>query len=534
MCYKFKCLVMMAVISFICPPGMAAAQNFASTAQEQSSESGDVLAQLENMETMITEQEQQVEQLKTRDIPKDDVAPAAVVEREMSMEEQQAYWQQDVADQSIPDIKKRLRIDAAFREAKEFMKQVDQDLENVPQRVEKDVIYEIKTPEEIIRGVIPEEVAGREIDLDFDETPLEDVLMTLGASAEVNIMLDPSLRGKTLDLHLKSVTVEHALLLIAQPFDLGFKQIGNSLLVTERQKLRNETLESKVFTLRNISADQVEILVRDMVETVNISPDINSLLVMGSPQEIRKVERIIKEVDKPQLQVILEAKIVEVDKGALKQLGVDWSDSISLSYQESGRPNEFDTTEDAPDNPFKIFQLSRSALQFDTVLKMLETQDKAKVLSNPRVATMNDRQAEIFVGDRIPYTVTTVSGGVATTDVRFEEPGIRLQITPSIIDEDFVVIKVEPEVSYIFSFRGDADEYPWTKKRSATAYVRVKNNQPFVMGGLLSQQDKETLYKVPFLGDIPLIGNLFNYDDRTLEDVELIITVVPKIVRGEE
>ena len=129
--------------------------------------------------------------------------------------------------------------------------------------------------------------------------------------------------------------------------------------------------------------------------------------------------------------------------------------------------------------------------------------------------------------------MTTISGGVATTDVRFEEPGLRLKITPSIIEEDFVVIKVEPEVSFIFGFRGPDDQFPWVKKRQATAYVRVKNNQPFILGGILNQEDKKNLYKVPMLGNIPLLGNLFSYKKDTVTDTELIITVVPTIVHGE-
>ncbi len=163
---------------------------------------------------------------------------------------------------------------------------------------------------------------------------------------------------------------------------------------------------------------------------------------------------------------------------------------------------------------------------------MLENQNKAKVLSSPSITTLNGKESKIFVGDRIPYTVTNVTGGVATTDVRWVEPGIRLTITPSIIGEDFVVIKVEPEVSFIFAFRGPNSEFPHIKTREATAYVRIKNNEPFILGGLLGQEDKKNLYKVPFLGNIPWIGNVFTNEKTTTSDVELIITITPTIVYG--
>ncbi|HDN85233.1 MAG TPA: type II and III secretion system protein, partial [Candidatus Aerophobetes bacterium] len=167
------------------------------------------------------------------------------------------------------------------------------------------------------------------------------------------------------------------------------------------------------------------------------------------------------------------------------------------------------------------------------IIKMLENENKAKVLSSPRVTTLNNKEAEIFVGDKVPYTVTLVSGGTTTTEVRFIEAGVRLKITPSIIEKDFVVIKIEPEVSYIYTWRGPQDQYPWVKTRQATAYVRVKNGQPFVLGGLLNKEDKKNLYKVPLIGDIPWLGNLFKYEKHTVYDSELIITVTPTIVSGE-
>jgi type II secretory pathway component GspD/PulD (secretin) len=155
------------------------------------------------------------------------------------------------------------------------------------------------------------------------------------------------------------------------------------------------------------------------------------------------------------------------------------------------------------------------------------------LLANPRISTLNGKDAEIFVGDQVPYTVTTVTGGVATTEVRFVEPGIRLKITPSIVEDDFVVMQVEPEVSFIFAFRGENSDVPQVKTREARANVRIKNNETVVIGGLIDQEDKENLSKMPFVGDLPLIGNIFSYQKRTILDTELIITVTPTVVRGE-
>lgn len=389
------------------------------------------------------------------------------------------------------------------------------------------------TDEQVVEGLLSPDLQAAKIDLDFTDVALNDIFMTVAKVGNLNVMLDPEVKNITAEIHLKQVSLKEGLLLVANAYNLGFKRLGNSMYVMSRDKLKQQSVASLVIKLRNIKAREAKAMIADLIKVVNVSEEINSLIVIGQPDEIAKVQKVIKTIDRPQPQVVLEAKIIEVNKDALKDFGIDWSSQISLSYQEGGRPTTIPDTAAPLGKVFNIGSFERSPLSFTSLIKMLENKNLAKVLSNPRVTTMNDKEAEIFVGDRIPYTVTTVSGGVATTDVRFEEPGIRLKITPSFIDGDFVVIKVEPEVSFIFSFRGPDNQYPWTKKRQATAYVRVRNNEPFVLGGLLNQEDKKNLYKVPLLGGVPLLGNLFTHESHTVQDTELIITIIPTVVQGD-
>ncbi|MCB9771851.1 MAG: hypothetical protein H6754_04820 [Candidatus Omnitrophica bacterium] len=395
---------------------------------------------------------------------------------------------------------------------------------------EAPIAYE--TQDEVIKSVISDEVLRKKVDLDFDETALGDIIQTISKIAEVNIVLDPTLKMNKFDLHLTSVSIQEALLLIGDSFKVGYKRVGDSLYATLREELLQQSQTSRVFQLKNINVAQAKELLGDMAKKIQSSQDLNSLIAVGQPEEIEKMEKAINRLDRPQPQVVLEAKIIEITRDGLKDLGVDWSDQISTGFQESGRPVSFGNIENSPDNAIKLYSLARNPVQFTAALQMLENQNKAKILSSPSVSTLNGKESQIFVGDRIPYTTTNVTGGVATTDVRWVEPGIRLTITPSIIGEDFVVIKVQPEVSFIFAFRGPNNEFPHIKTREATAYVRIKNNEPFVLGGLLGQEDKKNLYKVPLLGNIPWVGNLFSHEKTTTSDVELIITITPTIVYG--
>lgn len=434
----------------------------------------------------------------------------------------------EIRKQTIKDIVYDHKIDQAFKEAKE----VDAKSNVNSVYSEPFVSTPTMTDSQLIRNVLSEELAQKKIDFDFDETNLGNIITMLGETGNINIILDPALKNNQFDLHLKNATIEETLLLIASSYDLGFDRIGDSLFVTKKEKLKKKNAITKIIKLKHIKVQEAKTMVQDIIGSVSASDELNSLIVVGDRDDIVEVEKVIKQIDQPQPQVILEAKIIEVNRDALKDVGVDWSDQINLSYQESGRPVDFSDTEKATGSPIEIFSIARNPIQLNTVIRMLENQNKAKVLSNPRVTTLNNQKAEIFVGDRIPYTITNVTGGVVTTDVRWVEPGIRLSITPSIIEDDFVVILVKPEVSFIYAYRGPNDEFPQVKTREATAYLRIKNNEPFVLGGLLNQEDKNNLYKVPMLGSVPLFGNLFSYEKHSVLDTELIITIIPTVVRG--
>lgn len=372
------------------------------------------------------------------------------------------------------------------------------------------------------------------IDLTFDNVDLKHSLQVISEGGDFNIVVDPSVAGKKVDLHLKSVSVKEALQLLCNAHGLDSARVGDSLFVSTKEKIKEMALVKKVIKLKNIRAPDAQSLMASLAESISFNSDLNTLVVVGTPKQIEEMERVVKRIDVQQLQVELEAQIIEIDSNALSETGIDWSDNIDYNFQETKRPVTTDNSERIDSGiayPFKLFRLARDATQFRVNIHMLVSEDKAKILSNPKITTMNEKEAEIFIGDRIPYEVTLISGGVTTTEVRFVEAGIKLRITPSIIEDDFVVVEVKPEVSYIYSWRGPDDEYPWVRTRQATANVRVRNGESFVIGGLMGEEESNNIDKVPFFGDLPFVGKLFQYKKDTLDTKEIVIAVTPIIKR---
>ncbi len=427
---------------------------------------------------------------------------------------------------------KQKQSDTIYDIIDEALRQEEQRRQDSITASQKPKSSKMMTLEPAVERIIQSGKGQERMNLEFEATSLGKVLNSIAEVAGINMVLDPELAEKKIDLHLKDVPAEEALSLIFSAHNLGSSPVGNSLYISHRDKIKKEASQVCLIKLENLSVENAQALIKDLAQVANISKEINTMTVMGTPDQISQVQEILKKADVPQSLVVMETKIIEINRDALKELGVDWSDALNINFQEAKRAADpaDPLDDDSAKSAFKVFTIGRNALSFDASVKMLESKNLARILSNPRVTTLNNKEAEIFVGDRIPYTITTVTGGVASTEVRFSEPGIRLKITPSIIESGFVVIKIEPEVSYIYTWRGPDDQYPWIKTREATAYVRVKNNETFVLGGLLTNEDKQNLYQVPFLGKLPLLGNLFSYHKNTNTDSELIITVTPVVI----
>jgi type II secretory pathway component HofQ len=176
---------------------------------------------------------------------------------------------------------------------------------------------------------------------------------------------------------------------------------------------------------------------------------------------------------------------------------------------------------------------SRQLTAFDLTLDMLLRNNKAEVLADSRLTTINGREASIKLVDIVPYILS--SGGVGgQVQVQKEEVGIKLNIAPTVNTDGYITVKVEPEVSTIFEFIGPDANIPRVKSRTSSTTIRVKDGESIVIGGLLSNDKKQTTYKLPFFHRLPWLGEkLFTSRSVIERKTDLIIQITPKIVVDE-
>ena len=295
-------------------------------------------------------------------------------------------------------------------------------------------------------------------------------------------------------------------------------------------------------------------MLQDISDQIQVDISGNKLLVNASPKKIAEIQDVVKQIDIPAIQIMLETRLIEVAADSEEQLGIDWSrlskfttilaenaldettggsiipDDQTLGQKPTTMP--FDPLKSSLKEGSQIVPryFSRQMTAFDITLDMLMKANQAEVLADSRLTTLNGREASIKLVDIVPYILS--SGGVGgQVQVQREEVGIKLDINPTVNTDGFITVKVEPEVSTIFEFIGPDNNIPRVKSRKSSTTIRVKDGESIIIGGLLSNDRKQTLYKFPLLHKLPWIGGkLFTSKNLVERKTDLIIQITPRIV----
>lgn len=259
----------------------------------------------------------------------------------------------------------------------------------------------------------------------------------------------------------------------------------------------------------------------------------NALLAVGSQAELAMVEQILQALDRKPPQVLIRTQIVQIEQGALKQLGLSYGLG---SKQFSGG---FDSNTPDMNGRFTFESATNQAANLRVALDALVTQNKAKVLASPSVLAMNNRSSIIKITDDIVSKTTTTTTQNAnqtliTQTVELGEVGITLELTPRIDPQGSITMNVHPVISIVRrEERASNRDILATLKSTRefqTQEIRVLNGETIVIGGLIQDSGRETIEKIPLLGDIPILGKLFQRTVVDQERTEVQILITPEIV----
>ena len=255
----------------------------------------------------------------------------------------------------------------------------------------------------------------------------------------------------------------------------------------------------------------------------------NALLITTFVRNFPAVEKLIKQLDVLLPQVLIEAKIIEVTLDDQSAFGVEWMWEQGTTVNEQPHRQEGTTDFGLAE---EIFGLKYGILssKLDTMLHALTKDTKVNILSTPRIMTKNNQEAIINVGQEIPFLVSTqetATGGILTS-TDFRNVGVILTVTPRINRSGTVSLDVNQQINSLIEFT--LFDAPIISTREATASVTVRDKQTMVIGGMIKDDKTETIHKTPIVGDIPLLGKLFQRKDSRVEKTELMVFITPHVV----
>lgn len=349
------------------------------------------------------------------------------------------------------------------------------------------------------------------------------------------------------------------------------KEIQRLVLELDQPVERSAT--TQVFYLRHAKAAEMATLLQAMAgeetsaktETakgnrktlIQAHESTNALVVAGNPDQLREMRLLVDQLDIRRAQVLVEAIIVEISDTQARDLGVQWlmvdqnSGSIPLVSSNltgnkglgsiaggaatGGTEGALGALAGLQGITAGVGRLSSSGISFGVLLNALQSNTNFNILSTPSILTLDNAEASILVGQEVPFITGSTAGDNNAnpfTTIQRKEVGVRLQITPQINDGNSVRLEILQEVSNIEQAITASDII--TNKREIKTTVMADNNDIIVLGGLIREDETETVRKVPLLGDLPLIGFLFRSTSISLEKRNLMVFIKPQILHDRD
>ena len=437
--------------------------------------------------------------------------------------------------------------------------------------------------------------SGIPVTFNFQDVPVRTALQLIAEMAGLNVVAADNVEG-ALTLRLVNVPWDQALDLILQAKGLDKRRNGNVIWIAPQGEIASyeqaiadarTAMENKVelvteyIQINYHNAEQIYTALTEargvgggqggqggggntdtgfMSQRGRLVADArtNTLMVSDTPKKVAEMKELIRVIDRPVDQVVIEARVVIATESVARELGarfgisgttdggdVGFSGNLDRNQDNMNSVNDGDPTTNTitrglmtnlpATNPAGALALSilNAGYLLDVELSAMQQQGRGEVISNPRVVTSNQREAVIRQGEEVGYVTIqpATAGGVATPSVQFKDVLLEMVVTPTITNDGRVFLNLNVKKDEIEGWVDTSiGDVPRIAKREVTTAVLIEDGQTVVIGGVYEFRDRDDVTKVPFLGDIPFLGNLFKNKSRSNEKAELLIFVTPRVL----
>ena len=401
---------------------------------------------------------------------------------------------------------------------------------------------------------------GRRVTLEFADAEVRKIFQLLSEVSNKNFVLGDDVTG-TISIKLVNVPWDQALDVILDTKGLDAREEGNVLVIKAKGKFKSQAdeeremrkaldkstpLETEVFTLSYANSKELfdkvltKMLTKDIDATIVMDERTNKIIVYDIPQSIKVMRDLIKELDTPEKQVMIEARIVEAESNFTQSLGVNWgvhynnptSSLFGITGLDTGfggitSPPPSSGVGVAPGGDLGITFGALGDVALSVRLSAAATAGLIKIVSSPKIATLNHKSAKITQGQQIPY-ISATSDKVET---QFVEAALSLEVTPHINPDGTITMEIDAKNDSMGDIVGTGTgTAPAINKKQAKTEMLLKNGETVVIGGIYQDSDTSSDAGVPFLMDIPVLGKLFKSSNRTKVKTELLVFITPRIL----
>jgi type II secretory pathway component GspD/PulD (secretin) len=381
----------------------------------------------------------------------------------------------------------------------------------------------------------------------FFYTDIRQAIADVAAQSGVSIIVDETVQGM-ITLEIVDLPLEQCLRRMLSPFGFTFRKMDGYYLVGSAYPDSPSFAAlsvTEMIPLNYLRAKDAQSLLSRFYEPfIRVNAEMNALAVSASPEIIARIKEDLTKIDVPPRQVMIEAVVTEFSENARKELGMDYS-WLGVKDGKSWNiiapfASLLDTALNVavPQDELGVVHVRPGTYKgwsygFMGGLRAMIDDGKIKIRANPRIATIEGQKATIFIGQEEYYILYTPGVTYAYGQLERILVGVSLTITPFISQQGEITVEIEPEVSDVVGV-GTTD-LPVVNKRTVKTKVRVREGETIIIGGLLQKNEVTRGWKIPILGQIPILGYLFSHTSKVTEENEVVVFITPHILtEGEE
>lgn len=393
------------------------------------------------------------------------------------------------------------------------------------------------------------------ISVDFPDEEVRTILRNVADLFDLNLVIPDELQGRT-SIKLRNVTWQQVFDVVLKQLNYTYVEDRNIIEIVSVEELTTEPVDTRVFIINYAKAAEIQISIAPLIDEtaggrMQVDVRSNALVVTERPSRMGKIKEIIDHLDRVTEQVMIESKFIEVINDDLENIGIDWAyldentdDLLGGSGVGSGDPGIGSDLEDIIPGPAGGLVAVFSSSEFAATLKALENEQRSILISNPTIVVMNNQTAVFQVGEDYPireFSINDQTGQLETGEIKYRFVGVELDVTPSVNADEMISMDVHPMVSSLgrtvitqggpggSAILEDRSFY----KRDARTKVTIKNGYTIALGGLTKEDERQDKFQIPVLGDIPILGKLFQNNKSDSNSINLIIFITAKTLNPD-